>query len=145
MCNCLTSRFHKNKTLLSRVDGHGLWLNSLLLDISSPSMYGIFRSSLSGSQMNSLSGATTCYVVECHPAPVAGLSTSRQLFFTAALWLVRSKDPDSGHPVTTFQMQTNQHCPQKQGQGDAPQYKKLLLQTNCSSDCQRDHSLRCNT
>ena len=44
-------------TLLSGLDGRGPWLNSLLLDVSPLSVCGIFRSGLSGSQMNSLSGA----------------------------------------------------------------------------------------
>ena len=46
------------KTLLSGLDGHVLWLNSLLLDVSPPSVCSIFRSNISGSQMNSLSAGT---------------------------------------------------------------------------------------
>ena len=34
-----------------------------------PSVCSIFRSGLTGSQMNSLSGATACYIMECHPSP----------------------------------------------------------------------------
>ena len=34
------------RTLLSRLDGCGIWLNSLLLDVSPPSVCGIFRSGL---------------------------------------------------------------------------------------------------
>ena len=51
-----------SRTLWSGFDGHGIWLNSLLLDSLSPSVYGIFRSGLSGSEMNSLCGVTACYM-----------------------------------------------------------------------------------
>ena len=47
-----------NVQLLAGFDGRGLWLNALLLDVSSPSLCGIFRSGLSGSQMNTLSAGT---------------------------------------------------------------------------------------
>ena len=46
------------RSLLFRLYGRGLRLNSLLLDISPPSVCSIFRRGLSGSQMNSLSVAT---------------------------------------------------------------------------------------
>ena len=42
--------------LLSGFNCLGIWLNSLLLDISPPSVCGIFRRGLSDIQMNSLSG-----------------------------------------------------------------------------------------
>ena len=39
-------------TLLSGLDGHGLWLNSILLEVSPPSLWGIFRSGFCGSLIN---------------------------------------------------------------------------------------------
>ena len=51
------------RTLLSRIDGHGLWLNSLLFDVYPPSVCGIFRSAFFGSQVNCLYGVTMCYIV----------------------------------------------------------------------------------
>ena len=50
------------RNLLSRLDGHGLWLNSLLLDVLSQSACGIFRNGLSGSQ-TTLSGGMCVYAV----------------------------------------------------------------------------------
>ena len=44
----------KCRSLLSGFEDHGLYLKSLLHAVSPPSMCGIFRSSLSDSQMNSL-------------------------------------------------------------------------------------------
>ena len=65
------------------LDGRGLWLNSLLLDVSLPSVCGIFRNGLSGSQMNSLSGETACYTAVHRPTPAAvgitGWFTSEKL------------------------------------------------------------------
>ena len=55
------------QTLLTGLDDHGLWLNLILLDDLLQSVCGIFRSGLSGSQINSLSGATECYIVMCCP------------------------------------------------------------------------------
>ena len=46
------------RALLSALDGHGLWLNYILLNVSLPSACDIFRNGFSGSQMDSLSGAT---------------------------------------------------------------------------------------
>ena len=57
------------RTLLSGLDGRGLMLNYLLLDVSPPSMSGIFRSGHSGSQMSSLFGAKAYYIAERRPAP----------------------------------------------------------------------------
>ena len=52
------------RSLLSRLDGCGLWLNSLLFDVSTLSLCGILRSGLSGSQMKSLCGTTGCYIAD---------------------------------------------------------------------------------
>ena len=51
----------KYRTLLSGLDRRNLWLKSFLLDVSQPSVCSLFRSGLSGSQMNSLSGGTAYY------------------------------------------------------------------------------------
>ena len=59
------------RSLLSELDCLGLWLNSLLLDVSPSSVCGIFRSGLSSSQMNNLPGATVCYIAVHRPTLIA--------------------------------------------------------------------------
>jgi hypothetical protein len=49
-------------TLFSGFAGRGLWLNSLLLEVSQPSVYGIFSSGCSGGQTNSLSGGAASFI-----------------------------------------------------------------------------------
>ena len=43
-------RCYRYRTLLSGLDGRGLWIKSLLLDVSPQSVCGIFKSGLSGSK-----------------------------------------------------------------------------------------------
>ena len=67
-----TSRRH----LLSGRHGHGLSLNSLLLDFSPPFVCRSFRRGLPGSQKNWLSGANAWYLAKHHPDPAADWSAS---------------------------------------------------------------------
>ena len=93
------------KTLLSGLDGHGLWLNS-----AHWSMCGILKSDLSGSQMNSLSGVTACYLAECRSAPAvvgdAGWSTCRCTELAAKCHAEENSEIDHGHQAWTTKFYT---------------------------------------
>jgi hypothetical protein len=67
------------RTLLSWLDGRGLWLNSLLLDVSPPSVWSVFGSGVCACQVNNPSDCQRSLLKMSH---TDGSETSTRRKFT---------------------------------------------------------------